>query len=104
MALLNCYECDEQISSTASSCPKCGAPSKNNKVANAPVSTTQLTSKKLKLQILISTFIAIAGIVFFLIVSFTTDRGTKLYLPIIITAFGFGWRAFIGFQVWWNHK
>jgi hypothetical protein len=26
MALINCKECDNKVSSTAASCPKCGAP------------------------------------------------------------------------------
>jgi predicted amidophosphoribosyltransferase len=31
MALINCYECNREISDLANSCPHCGAPAKSNK-------------------------------------------------------------------------
>lgn len=34
MALIKCSECGKEISEQASSCPKCGCPTKENKIKN----------------------------------------------------------------------
>jgi primosomal protein N' len=51
MALINCPECKNQVSSTATSCPKCGAPIAGLMGAGTQLATNQLTIKRLKMQI-----------------------------------------------------
>ena len=55
MALMNCPECDREVSTNAASCPGCGTPiagAIESRAAGAPLTTIQETSKKLKKQTL----------------------------------------------------
>ncbi len=72
MALINCSECGNQVSSIAASCPKCGAPitsvtTKDFNVIGTQITTVQETSKKLKLHVLIAVFLIFMGIIFAII-------------------------------------
>ena len=49
MALINCSECNQEVSDKAESCPKCGAPiatAQETKITGTQVKTIQETSKK----------------------------------------------------------
>jgi len=51
MLLINCNECNKEVSSQAACCPHCGAPiaiAQESKVAGTPLTTVQETSKKLR--------------------------------------------------------
>ena len=74
MSLVACAECGRQISDKAANCPQCGAP-----VAPAqtePTVTTQLTSKKFKLQKLIAVVMVILGT---LVAIIPESSGAKLF-------------------------
>lgn len=42
MALINCWECEEKISTSAEACPKCGAPSKDAQLQQSKVTVNTL--------------------------------------------------------------
>ena len=49
MALINCDECNKEVSDKAASCPHCGAPiaqAQETKAAGSPLSTVQETCEK----------------------------------------------------------
>ena len=78
MALIKCNECNNEVSDKATSCPKCGAPIASNEsiAAGATLKTVQETSKKFKLQSLISVSLIIIGFVWF-IVSNSPENGQE---------------------------
>lgn len=53
MALIECYECGKEISSIATACPHCGAPSKNQQAQAAPVPAGQRMGPFKKLAVII---------------------------------------------------
>ena len=66
MALIQCGECDNQVSDKAACCPKCGAPistAHEIQAIGTPTSTIQETSKRLKTHSLIATIMIIVGFI-----------------------------------------
>ena len=66
MALINCPDCNKEVSTSAVSCPNCGAPvaaAQETEAAGTPLTTTQSTSKKFKGQQVIATLMFIVGAV-----------------------------------------
>ena len=58
MSLINCPECKKEISDKAEACPQCGCPIKSDsRKINAQLKTIQLTSKKLKGNILFASIL-----------------------------------------------
>ncbi len=98
MALIKCPECSQEVSDKAASCPNCGVgivAVKETKAAGAPLTTTQLTSKKIKIQILLSIFIIIFGMVI-----------TAINYPVvgILTILGgIVWFIITKIRKWWHH-
>ena len=113
MALIACYECNNQVSDTAASCPKCGAPvSRAAKVQQAigtPVETIQTTSKKLKAHIAFSSIISWIGIIW-IIIGISANRelseseAVGLKFPFFLTMVGFSWFIVTKIRIWWHHK
>lgn len=60
MALIKCPECDNEVSSFATSCPKCGYPIANKVVGN---SSSKDVSKIAQVIVWFSGFIGIVGII-----------------------------------------
>ena len=109
MTLINCPECNNQVSSTAEACPHCGAPivgAEENNAAGAPIKTIQETSKKLKLQILISSVIFWVGIVWlFIEVNKTIDSGAApSQIPSFLLLIGMVWYITTRVRIWWHHR
>jgi len=111
MALIQCPECGNQVSSTAVSCPHCGAPiagSQEAQAAGAALTTTQQTSKRLKLHYLGATAIFLVGIVWlFTGMSMQNENpGMEIDLgtPFIVTIAGLSWFLITKFRIWWHHK
>ena len=109
MALINCPECNNQVSSIAESCPHCGAPiagAKEGQSAGAPIKTIQETSKKLKLQILISSLVFWVGVIWI----FAEINGAKYSaddpssIPALMIFVGLVWYLVTRFRIWWHHK
>ena len=113
MALIACYECNNQVSDTAASCPKCGAPvsraAKVQRAIGTPVETIQATSKKLKAHIVFSAIISWIGIIW-LIIGISINRelsdaeDASLTIPILLTLIGFSWYIVTRIRIWWHHK
>jgi hypothetical protein len=97
MSLIQCTECDKEISSNATACPNCGNPIINDSIYNeAPAVTIQRTFKRWKLVKLISVLTIIIG--------FLSLSGGETGMAIGISLIFFG---FIGLMVgklgaWWT--
>ena len=109
MALINCPECNNQVSNTAESCPHCGAPiagAKEGQAAGAQIKTVQETSKKLKLQILISSIMFWAGVIWLIVAingaKYSSDEPPQV--PSFLILIGIVWYITTRFRIWWHHK
>jgi uncharacterized membrane protein YvbJ len=106
MALINCPECTKEVSTSAISCPNCGAPiaaAKEAEAAGAPLTTTQLTSKKLKGQQAIAVLMVIVGTIW-LFVAMGQQPASGAGLPLIITLVGLIWFIVTRVRTWWHHS
>jgi len=114
MALINCPECNKEISDKAPACPGCGSPiavagpiqaaAKETEDSGAPqVQTIQETSKQLKSQMVMSLLVFGAGVVFWISVE-KTPGGNEGTLPMIVTAAGIVWYLATRYRIWWHHK
>lgn len=104
MALMNCTECDNQVSSAAANCPHCGvaiAGAREASAAGAQLVTIQETSKKLKLQTLISVAVVIVGVVWAMGQSESSEPSG---IPAILIFSGLVWFIVTRIRIWWHHK
>ena len=106
MALISCPECEHEVSTQAENCPKCGCPiSSVEEIEKAGVATTttQLTSKKLKLKWLYSFGMIVVGFLVAVIGSASFgDGGTVLGL--LIGLAGALRCIYIKIMIWWHHE
>jgi len=106
MALIKCSECDNEVSDKAATCPKCGAPiaiAQETKAAGVQINTVQETSKKFKLQSLLSVSLIIIGIVM-LSATGSASNSEPSIMPVLITTIGLIWFIVNRFRIWWHHK
>jgi len=106
MAMIECAECGKSVSSRAASCPGCGAPiaADGESIGSgvAHLTTTQATSKRLKLQTLISTVMILVG---FVMVYAAYDLGHDTFpTGSILMAAGFVWFVVTRIRIWWHHS
>ena len=108
MALINCPECSKEISDSAPSCPSCGVPiasAKETQAAGAQLTTTQLTSKKLKMHSAISVLAVIIGAVWMMVqVEAMEQGGEASATPTLLLVLGFFWFIVTRIRIWWHHK
>lgn len=108
MALIKCSECNNEVSDKAISCPKCGAPIENNEriAVGEILNTIQETSKKFKLQSLISYLIITIGIIGLIMTNDTNNNHDSFSSYFAITIFIIGVILYIVNQIriWWHHK
>ena len=109
MSLIKCSECNSEVSDKAVSCPKCGAPILNDsesKGSGVNLRTVQETSKKFKLQSLISISLFIIGAVW-VYVSMNTVTG-QVTEPsntgMSVMLIGMIWYIINRLRIWWHHK
>ena len=95
MALINCTECNFEVSDKASACPRCGNPLMLND-KNDTTTLIEQTSKKLKLQRIYGAAAFISGILLAI--------GVITILGIVVGVSGLIWMAVIDALVWWKHK
>ncbi len=103
MAIIKCGECNNDVSDKATACPKCGAPvfkSGENIAADAKLNTVQETSKKFKLQSLLSVLTLIIGFV----LAGTSEDPVYTSIAIFLIIMGMGWYIINRFRIWWHHK
>jgi len=109
MALINCPDCNQQVSTNAVSCPKCGAPvakAREFEAAGSPLTTTQETSKKLKLHTVFSSVLVIIGFMV-LVLSAGVNKsngGEPSVIPPIMVGVGVVWFIVTKVKIWWHHK
>ncbi len=108
MALMNCPECNNQVSSTAASCPHCGAPiaeAIGRKAPGAPLTTIQGTSKRLKLHVILSSIVFWIGVVWLIVGINTAKEGEQSSaVPVIFLLVGVVWYVVTRYRIWWHHK
>ena len=106
MALINCKECNHSVSSTAATCPNCGAPvatANETRAAGQQITTMQETSKKFKLHYLACMAVIVIGIVWG-IGSAQNPDSEPSGIPVLMVTVGFIWYLVTRFRVWWHHK
>lgn len=103
MALIKCPECKKQVSSTAASCPQCGAPIAGSVGAGTPLVTTQLTSKRLKTQIALSALMFCIGAIWAFVGANVDENASPSPVAIIISIVGIIWFIVTRIRIWWHH-
>lgn len=108
MALIDCPECGKQVSDAARACPGCGvsiADAAEARAAGASLTTTQITSKKLKLQQVASVLLTLVGFISLVTVnSSPEERVSAAPIPTALFVIGIGWFVVTRIRIWWHHK
>ena len=109
MALRECFECGNSVSTKAISCPHCGAPvsgARESRAAGAPLTTVQETSKKFKLHTLLA-LTAFFGAIGWMVVLSAQVGGAdpgEFTRPIWLLVAGVVWYAITRVRIWWHHR
>lgn len=115
MALINCPECDRQVSDQAAACPQCAHPFRSALSAYEPrnvgrVQTIQQTAKQYKIYMLVGALIFFVGCGMFVNdVSDFGNSGQQDTIPGDVILSGMVWIAGLivlagaRFAAWWNH-
>lgn len=101
MALIACTDCAREVSDKAPACPQCGAPIADRGVTRAigtPLTTTQSTSKALKMQSLLATLTLITGFC----VMFATPEANAIGGLLVLA--GLIWLIVTRVRIWWHHS
>ncbi len=104
MALINCPDCNKEISDKAPTCPGCGAPivqdieSKGSGVDH--LVTTQATSKALKAQQAIASALFLVG----LFIMFAGKGGDGATFGAVVMVAGIAWYIAARTRIWWHHE
>jgi len=108
MPLIACPDCATQVSDRAPTCPKCGAPIANRPdvvATGTPLTTTQLTSKRLKAQIVWSSLCFWVGLVWLIFSMVGSEPGSgPSFIPVILLLIGTIWYVSTRYRIWWHHK
>lgn len=110
MALINCPECNAQVSDKAEACPRCAYPLAGGGTTQAhagKIQTVEQTSKRFKLQELLSALLVI-GSIFFIIIGLAgsgigSGNPSLVALGFIGSLGGLIWFIAVRFLVWWHH-
>ena len=106
MALIACPECNSQISAKAPTCPHCGAPIAGTGEARGSgvtqLTTTQGTSKRLKLHSLLALALLVfgAGLVW---ASISAGAETPSPTGGVMAFVGLVWMIVTRVRIWWHH-
>ena len=107
MALIKCPECGASVSSSAGSCPKCAYPIAGGGTTQAhggKIQTVELTSKRYKLQQLLSSLLIIGSVVVMIALSIGQSQGLVVgvlgYFGLLA---GLIWFIVVRFMTWWHH-
>lgn len=108
MALIQCPDCNTDVSARAPTCPKCGAPiaaAEETKAAGAPLTTTQSTTKKLKSHLIYAVaMMVIGGIITYANAGNNiTGYSTGSIIGVVLIVAGMGWWMATKIRVWWHH-
>lgn len=103
MALINCPDCNSQVSDRAEACIKCGSPIAGRQEAmkiGTPLTTTQSTSKRLKMHSLLSGLSFIIG----MLMAMGSPPGSNgAAMGVFICLVGLVWFMVTRIRIWWHH-
>lgn len=107
MALIKCPECGAQVSSSAESCPKCAYPiagGGSTQAHGGKIQTIEQTSKRYKLQQLLSSLLIIGSVVV-MIVGFSGNEPSSgaAAFGVLGLVVGLIWFTVVRFVTWWHH-
>lgn len=94
MALIKCPECGAEVSDKAEKCPHCSYPIAQESEAEK-IQTIEMTSKKLKSQILVSSFVIIFGVILLI--------AGNILIAFILLPIGLIWLIVASIMRWWHH-
>lgn len=112
MALINCKECQHQVSSKASSCPQCGAPIMEKEEvegAGTRLFTTQETSKDLKVLVVWAYCIMLLGMLMTAVTPLWLTAHdhrwqlSDLSYGLCVILLGVVWQVINKIRIWWHH-
>ena len=106
MALINCPECNQEVSSLASECPKCAYPISgggSTQASGGRVQTIEKTGKKYKLQKMLSSILIIAGVIAIALAASGIGQVGSLSYYWLMLVIGIVWYAITSFCSWWHH-
>jgi len=106
MALITCPECGAQVSNHAENCPKCAYPIMRGttQAHDEIVQTVEQTSKKLKLQLLISSLLCMGSLLVMLSsCSEPQARSDGMASGTLGFFVGLIWFMIVRFKIWWHH-
>ena len=107
MALIKCPECGAQVSSSAESCPKCAYPIAGGGSTQAhgrKIQTVEQTSKRYKLQQLLSTLLIIGSVVVMIAGSSGNEPNSgAAAFGLLGLLVGLIWFITVRFMTWWHH-
>lgn len=105
MPLIACPECTQQISDLAPACPGCGVPIgsiKESKGSGTTLNTVQETSKKFKLQSILSLVLVIVSGFWLYFSAEALNEPSELALQLLSA--GIIWHIVNRIRIWWHHK
>ena len=108
MSLINCPECNNEVSDFAPTCPNCGVPIASAKEAR-PVGTAMTTGQETRKRLRLHTFGAIAAILFgvvWLIGQAKSGQEGGALSPIhgLLIFVGLTWYIISRVRIWWHHS
>jgi len=106
MALIKCPECNAEISSNAESCPKCGYPiagGGSTQAHGGKIQTVEQTSKRYKLQQLLSSLLIIGSIIVLTVAHSGSEPSEAAAFGVLGLVVGFIWFIVVRFMTWWHH-
>lgn len=94
--LINCTECQSQVSDKALQCPKCANP------ISQPTTLVEASSKKLKKQMLKAFLVCVASTI---IGAVGIGAGTPSLCVVggVGLVIGFFWALIVNIRIWWHH-
>lgn len=108
MALVNCPECEKQISSAAANCPHCGIPiaaAADTAATGTSLTTIQETAKRFKIQLLGAWGLLFIGLTMLFVdvkaAAAGSDASGYAGFPIMAAVC---WWVVTKFRIWWHHR
>jgi hypothetical protein len=113
MALVQCPECGQSVSSAAATCPQCAYPmhqsgtgaGRLNPKHTGRIITTERTGKGLKFQKLLAALLMFSGVITW-IVGASDPRHKQqgvIVAGVCMVAFSLVWYLYIRAAAWWRH-
>jgi uncharacterized OB-fold protein len=99
MALTDCKECGRQVSDKAAACPSCGCPialADDIEMTGTALTTTQLTAKRFKVQVVGSNLLILAG-------ALIAIAGGGWLAGGVVATLGLVWYGVVQYLAWWHH-